>query len=457
MKRLLTTLLTSILFLTSNCQILNVSFDYSTYMLSDKRPFVETYLLIDGKSVNYVVNDINLESKIDITMIFKNGDDLAEFRHFTVSNPPLPDTTEIFPDFTDVQRIFIPQGIYNFELKIRDLNAPDSLKKTITRHEIITIDIPQKQTAISGIELLSSFSPTLEKTINRKNGYECIPFCSSTFNAENEYLRFYTEFYNIANEIGNLGTCNVYTFIRDALTLKTIQGHSSSQTINAMNLYQFLKEINIKKLPTGKYFLVVEIRDNNNNLCSSAAKYFERENTIITSKPYEYANKTLRNANTFSNIDTLTNIINNLKYIADDEELETIEKVVKSADLTTMQYFMFNFWTQRNQFNPDIAMADYVKRIEIAEQNNYSTNQKQILFRYGMPNSIIADNAKPYIVWHYYKIGNLSNIKFVFKTSDNNSLLHSNMPCETKDIDWQKKLFGNQKLTTEESTIFEGL
>ena len=109
--------------LLANSQQLNVNFDYAVYMLSDKRSYVETYLLIDGKSVNYTVNDVNLESKIDVTMIFKNADDLVEFRHFIVGNPPLPDTTDVFPDFTDVQRIFIPQGIYNFELKIKDLNA----------------------------------------------------------------------------------------------------------------------------------------------------------------------------------------------------------------------------------------------------------------------------------------------------------------------------------------------
>ena len=137
--------------LLANSQQLNVNFDYAVYMLSDKRSYVETYLLIDGKSVNYTVNDVNLESKIDVTMIFKNADDLVEFRHFIVGNPPLPDTTEIFPDFTDVQRIFIPQGIYNFELKIKDLNASKENQKTITRHEIIAIDIPQKQVALSGI------------------------------------------------------------------------------------------------------------------------------------------------------------------------------------------------------------------------------------------------------------------------------------------------------------------
>ena len=60
MKRTLILFIALIGSLLANSQQLNVSFDYSVYMLSDKRSYVETYLLIDGKSVNYTVNDVNL-------------------------------------------------------------------------------------------------------------------------------------------------------------------------------------------------------------------------------------------------------------------------------------------------------------------------------------------------------------------------------------------------------------
>ena len=63
MKRILLITLVLASSLIANCQQLNVNFDYSVYMLSDKRPYVETYLLIDGKSVNYTVNDVNLEDR----------------------------------------------------------------------------------------------------------------------------------------------------------------------------------------------------------------------------------------------------------------------------------------------------------------------------------------------------------------------------------------------------------
>lgn len=460
MKRTLVLIFAAMAYLCAHSQHLNVSFDYATYMLSDKRSYVETYLLIDGKSVNYTLNDVNLESKIDITMVFKNADDMVEFRHFVVSNPPLPDTTDVFPDFSDVQRIFIPQGIYNFELKIKDLNAPDSLKKTISKHEIITIDIPQKQIAFSGIELLESFTPTLQKTINQKNNCECVPYCKYVLPAEVEYLRFYVELYNVAAELDGLGKCNIYTYIKDTKTQKTIAGHTSSTSVNALNHYQFLKELDVRKLPEGKYFLVIEIRDQYDRLCGTTSKYFERENPGISLPEYTPANKTLRSAAMYANIDTLSNIIANMKILADSAESAEIDKVIASSDMISMQELLYNFWIQRNQFDTDETLMEFTRRVKASDKKIYSDNQKEIMLKYGIPNTIVErhENVTPYEVWHYYKIGNLTNIKFVFmQESGHFSLLHSNMPCEVQNGNWMNILFGTQTPNQQDNELFKNL
>ena len=441
-------------------QQLNVNFDYAAYMLSDKRPYIETYLLIDGESVNYTLNDVTLVSKIDVTMIFKNADDLVEFRHFIVGNPPLPDTTDVFPDFSDVQRIFIPQGIYNFELKIKDLNAPEGYDKTITRHEIIAIDIPQKQAAFSGIELLESFTPKRERTINLKNGYECIPYGKNFIPQDVDYLRFYVELYNVAAELGDLGTCSIYTSIRNAHSLRTIAGHSSNTTANALNYYQFMKEINVKRLPTGQYFLNIEILDKQNKTVCTASKYFERINPGVKLNGYAQTNKTLSSSKDYTSVDTVAIILNDMKMIADSTELDAISKAVASADMILMQQTLHDFWIQRNQFAPDAALAKFVNTTNAARQNNCSPDQALLMARYGMPNTIVDRSSAtiPFVVWHYYKIGNLTNIKFVFMQQNGAySLLHSNMPCERQNDDWKSALFTNGKPQDSDTEIFEGL
>ena len=422
---------------------LEIDFDYSAYMLSDKRTYIETYMLINGESVRYTINDINLESKIDVTMVFKNADDIVEFRHFIVSNPPLPDTTLVFPNFINVQRIFIPQGIYNFEIKIEDLNAAPELKKVITKSEIIAIDIPQKQTAMSNIEFLESFNPTQEQTINQKNGYECIPYCKSQFPCTTEYLRFYTELYNVATELGDLGSCSIYTSIKDIYTQKSIVGHSSTTNVNALNYYRFLKERNMSKLPTGKYFLSVEVCDKHNKPICSGLKYFERT-SAFKAQPSLYTanNKVLNSATAYTNSDSLAYIIKCHSFIADSLEKIEINKVITSADIIIMQRFLYNFWMQRNQFDPDNAFTNFAQLVDLTREKKYSKSQTEIIMRYGIPNIVsetIVDGT-PIIKWQYTKIGNLSNISFFFSDDETAQLLHSNMPTEKHDSSWSNNL-----------------
>ena len=53
-------------------------------------------------------------------------------------------------------------------------------------------------------------------------------------------------------------------------------------------------------------------------------------------------------------------------------------------------------------------------------------------------------SAYPYEIWHYYKIGNFSNRKFVFwnqeLASNNYELLHSDMFGEPNNYRWQDML-----------------
>ena len=82
------------------------------------------------------------------------------------------------------------------------------------------------------------------------------------------------------------------------------------------------------------------------------------------------------------------------------------------------------------------------------------------MLRYGIPNTIVdrRNDEKPFEVWHYYKIGNLTNIKFVFTPQKGTyTLLHSNMPCERQNDGWKTELFANGEPQPADTEIFEGL
>ena len=125
-----------------------------------------------------------------------------------------------------------------------------------------------------------------------------------------------------------------------------------------------------------------------------------------------------------------------------------------------MQQTLYDFWIQRNQFDPDNALADFVRRANAASLQQCSPDQKLLMLRYGIPNTIVdrTDAANPFVVWHYYKIGNLTNIKFVFTpTNGTLTLLHGNMPCERQNEGWRNALFANGEPQVNDAEILEGL
>ena len=78
----------------------------------------------------------------------------------------------------------------------------------------------------------------------------------------------------------------------------------------------------------------------------------------------------------------------------------------------------------------------------------YETDRGRVYLQYGQPNSVEVRNmdpaSYPYEIWHYYKLGEMSNAKFVFYDPEfvdqTYELLHSNVPGEPSDPAWHYKL-----------------
>ena len=84
-----------------------------------------------------------------------------------------------------------------------------------------------------------------------------------------------------------------------------------------------------------------------------------------------------------------------------------------------------------------------------AKRKGYDTDQGRVYLQYGPPNAIAPSysepNTYPYEIWHYYKIDNQSNRKFVFYNPDlvskSFTLLHSDALGEPNDPQWQLRLY----------------
>lgn len=438
-------------------QAVNAYFYYSTFYTPSSGTYIETYIAFSSSSLHYKLNADNaLDASVEVTMIFKNIDEIKEYRKFNVVSPSLPDSTTVFFDFIDLQRIAIPEGVYNFDLIIKDNNAPDHIAD-YSHSQLITVNIPKNEMSFSGIELIKRRTEASHHNIFVKNGFEYIPYISNTFPKNINKLSFYTELYNATKEIGPLEDFLFMSHIENSNTLKSIKEFSTFEIQKAYNSNITYKTINIKKLPTGNYYLVIEVRDKQKNILLSTKKFFQRTNMDPVTTNINVENIQINNTfvTQLTNTDSLSSYIKSLTPICDINEKLFIDNQLQSASLKIKQQFFYNFWEKRDENNPGITWIDYKNSASIVEKlfqtqnsHGYNTDRGRVYLQYGSPNSInIVKNDSslyPYEIWHYYKIADLTNKKFIFYSQsykeNDYKLLHSDMMGEIHNNNWESEL-----------------
>lgn len=413
--------------LDSEAQNVKADFDCASFYAPDKGPYVETYIAFHRNSLSHILNkDSIMQASVEITMLFTNADAIKEYRKYKVVSPILPELEENSNYFIDLQRIAIPEGIYNFQLIITDNYGADTVKEYKT-NKLISVNIPDKQLALSDIELLKSYVPSDIINIYVKDGYECTPYISDNYTQEVDYLRFYAELYNGAKQIGPLEDFIVACHIEEINTSKPIKEFSSTQVQQAVNKNVIFKEISIKNLPTGNYYLVLEIRDKLNKPLVSSMKYFQKQNGLPVARPLKLKNSSVGGSFVaeLTNIDTLKHFIKALKPISDLSERTFIDSQLQVSDLKVLQQFFYTFWQCRYENIAELKWIEYHSILNEVEkrfgtENNiaYETPRGQVCLQYGLPNSISLKKDKsssiPYEIWQYYRIADQMNVEFIF-------------------------------------------
>lgn len=444
--------------LDSQAQTVDAYFDYAAFFTRETGPYVETYISFKSKSLEQIINSDSVpQASVEVTMLFSNADEVKEYRKFKLVSTPLFEGSNTVPDFIDLQRIAIPEGIYNFQLIVKDNYAADTAIPYKTSR-LITVNIPEKEMALSGIEFVEKYELSKKLNIYIKDSFECIPYVSDVFNHDVNYLRFYAELYNSAENIGGLQNFFVDTYIEEIHTSKPMLEFKTSQQQQALSKNTIFKEINIKNLTTGNYYLVVEIYDIKKNLLLSSKKFFQRVNATASTKPIELKNISISKTfvAAFTNTDSLSNYIKAMKPIADINERLFIESQLQTATLKLMQQFFYSFWEARNTENPAEAWNEYLLHLKTVEQTfktnklmGFETERGRVYLQFGSPNSLTeklpANGIVHHQIWNYYNIADQTDINFIFynKTGGPNDfdLLHSNLKGEKANSNWQFELF----------------
>jgi len=464
MKKLLLLLFVLILH-GANAGNLNAFFSYGNFFSPEKGPYVETYLSVLGNSVSFNKNSSGKwQGAVEISITFKQKDEIKNALKYKLLSPEVVDTSQAKPNFIDVQRFLLPNGIYDMELSIADAGAA---KHEFTTTQTIVVYFPKDSISISGIELIESYKKSAQQNILSKSGYDIIPYVSNFYPPNFNDLIFYTEIYN-TNNILEKGENFLITYFIESFEGKTkLTNYSGfSKQTSGNNVIPLFSNFSIKDLPSGNYNLVVEVRNKENKVLMNRKMFFQRSNpnTMLSKQEITTINVSNSFAEKIINKDTLAEYIRYLYPISTNAELRFAENQLKNGTLNYMQQYFYNFWEKRNSITPEKAWVAYYTQVKIVNtvfattnKKGYATDRGRVYLQYGIPDvkNIYGTepNSYPYEIWQYYKLKNSSNKKFVFYNpslaGNNFMLLHSDATGEINNVDWKLKLVKRNTFTND--------
>ena len=440
-------------FISANLKAGNLKayFTYCTFNSPDNGPYIETYLSVVGNSAIYKKTENNtFQSKTEITLIFKQGDEIKKFKKYNLLSPEISDSLAEKVNFMDQQRISLPNGKYEFEISIRDLNSE---KPPFKSTQILTLDYPTTKISISDIELVESLKKTTTKSIITKSGYDIIPYTSDFYPESFEKIAFYSEIYNTNKVLGNDEAFLISYFIETYENNKLVANYKrfSRETAKSVNI--LLASFSIENLPSGNYNLVIEVRNKKNDLLVNKKIFFQRSNPKVT--PLLISDDYLNSFVAKMSKKELDNNIECIEPISSNIEINFAQNQLKGKDEELMRQYFYNFWITRNEIDPETEWKKYLEQVKIVNnlfssqiKKGYKSDRGVIFLKYGAPNTrsefLFEPSSYPYEIWHYYKIKRFSNKRFVFYDPsfgmNEYPLLHSDMPGHIINPQWKVQL-----------------
>jgi GWxTD domain-containing protein len=430
---------------------------YTTFNVPGDKPYIETALAFDCSTVVYhQFEPGKFKATVEVTTLFKQGEKICNFSKIALDSPVVTDTAKIAGAFIDQQRFALDNGEYQMEMTVKDLN--NTKQMPFTAAQTVVIDYPSDAPAVSDILFVDSYSKATTTSEFTKNGYDILPRIYSFYLADAQSLTFYSELYNIDKVYPTEGKYLVNYYIKSYESSVKMKDFNFVKRMDVSNVNILLNTIDIKELPTGNYYLVVEMHDRDNKLLTSNSAFFQRYNPGCEMHMEDIASTNILNtfASEINNIDTLREYIRCLNPRCSEAERNYCDNLVKTDDLKTMQQFLYTFWSTRAPLNPKDAWEEYYAHVKMVNasystktKKGYMTDRGHVYLKYGTPDKICEEpfepGAYPYEIWHYYEVAGQHNKHCVFMSQDmvtnDYELIHSDIIGEVNNPRWQMMIY----------------
>jgi GWxTD domain-containing protein len=430
---------------------LRAFFDYKVFHDPATGPYVECLVSFDGATFQLASADSGLyQSKAELTIIFSKLDNVIEFRKVSVEGPMVQMNEK--NEFMSLERFSIPNGTYNLELIIKDLNNPSAKEENM--QQIVSINNPPEGLFISDIQFVGAYRKSEQPNAFTKSGMDMLPYNSNYFPSDLNSLMFYAEIYNTAAVFGE-GKAFVTSVCVVDKEQNLMEECMRMKREKSASVVPVLQSLDISKLGSGEYKLRIEVRDAENKTVATKERHFTRSLVKTTALALEDMPEDVI-ANSFAakynNIDSLYAMIQSHLPVSNNIERVTIDNQLVHAELAMLQSFLYTFWYNRNQLNPQADFEVYMAKVAKVDKifgtrvkPGWRTDRGRVYLQYGAPNTRVMRHSDsdywPFEIWHYYETNNkLHDRRFLFYDSTlggDFELLHSDVPAEPKNFDWK--------------------
>jgi GWxTD domain-containing protein len=397
-------------------------FNYGVFNVPSGSPFIETYLTVIGKSVKHIPVAGGLQGSVNVKVLITKGGELYTGDNYNLLSPIDKDSLSI-SSFIDNHRYALPNGAYTIEITLSDNN--DVSQKKFTYKENVIINYSKTEISCSSIQPLESYSKTINQNSISKSGYDLIPYNVNYYPENQNKFAFYFESYGTDTVLGkNQSFVYEYHIERKEDSFKP-EGMGGFKKQLTAKVNPLLAQIDISKLESGNYYLVIELKDKNNKAQLEKKWFFQRNNNIKKPLEFKETRSVYEFFGNYNDADTLKMFVECLWPISSSIERDwQINQAVKKDPLL-MKNYIVDFWKKRSGDSLDplqlwLAYYDQVKIVnktfKCGKQKGYYTDRGRMYLQYGKPDQRVMQPSEPYSypyeIWQWYRLQDKSNGQF---------------------------------------------
>lgn len=432
--------------------------DKKAYCTHRMDSYIEFMFLIDGHTTTYVPNGKGYyvsEVEIKVQIAEQATDSVVKTLHYILVSDEYKDTVaENKSYFSDIQNVKIGTGDYYLYYMLVDIHSKD----TISYIDYIAVHFDKSRVEMSQISLWRTMDQSGTLGFFDKYGCGVTPLFQN-FAPQSVYaLPFTVEIYNSAKKVGVGKNLIVKSYIKPIESYRAANPKNIVyKNILTSEVALFMHQFNIFELPSGNYFLVVEVMNRDSVVLNSDSVFFQRSNPAVKLDLKHYDDVVIEKTfvEDMTDLKQLQEYVASLYPIGSRQEQEFFLQRMKSVPIEQLQRYFYSFWMKRNPDDPEAAWNEYKAKVEYVQKaygstviQGYRTDRGRVYLRYGAPTHVTSEPyapaTYPYEIWHYYVIEKQTNVKFIFYNRDlisnNYELLHSDLIGEVQDPAWQVKL-----------------